>query len=98
MNGWFLNYIDLVFWLVFIIALTKPVAVKKKVADTPVKPPKAKPAPAKPQPEKFINNDRKSVKLDDNSLIKLLKAMAIRAKFGGEAEVTYNKVVELLKK
>jgi len=76
----------------------KTVAAKKKVA------PPVKTAPAKPitekttAPAKPIAKAEKTVKLDDNSLVKLLEALAIRAKFGGEAEVTYNKVVELLKK
>ena len=81
----------------------KAVADKKKITP-PVKPQKANPAPAKPivekttAPIKPIAKAEKAVKLDDNSLVKLLEALAIRAKFGGEAEVTYNKVVELLKK
>ena len=71
----------------------KAVADKKKVAP-PIKPQIEKTnAPAKPTVKA-----EKSVKIDDGSLVKLLEALAIRAKFGGEAEVTYNKVVELLVK
>jgi hypothetical protein len=63
-------------------AKAAPVKAVKKAA--PVK-------SAKPKAEKAIN-------IDDGSLIKLLEALAIRAKFGGDAEVTYNKVVQLLVK
>jgi hypothetical protein len=75
-------------------AKTKAASVKKEkppVAKSvkPVK--KATPAPVNPKAEKVIS-------IDDNSLTKLLEALAIRAKFGGEAEKTYNKVVELLVK
>ena len=40
----------------------------------------------------------KPAKIDDASLVKLLEALAIRAKFGGEAETTYNEIVALLVK
>jgi hypothetical protein len=47
---------------------------------------------------KDVVKSEKTMKIDDVSLIKLLEALAIRAKYGGEAETTYNKVVELLGK
>jgi hypothetical protein len=85
----------------------KPVKAVKKAAPVAVKPAKAKAAPVKavkPKavktavPAKTAPKAEKIIKIDDNSLIKLLEALAIRAKFGGEAEATYNKVVELLVK
>jgi len=75
-------------------APAKTVAAKKKQATTPIKPIIEKTV----TPAKLIVKAEKAVKLDDNSLVKLLEALAVRAKFGGEAEATYNKVVELLVK
>jgi hypothetical protein len=49
-------------------------------------------------PTKAFPKAEKAVNIDDGSLVKLLEALAIRAKFGGEAKVTYNKIVQLLVK
>jgi hypothetical protein len=72
-----------------------PVKAVKKAAPVKSAKPKAVkatvPAKAAPKAEKAIN-------IDDGSLIKLLEALAIRAKFGGDAEATYKKVVQLLVK
>ena len=68
-----------------------------KTETAPVVVPEAPPKSSKVN-ETAPTKTAANIKIDDSSLIKLLEALAIRAKFGGEAEETYNKVVELLVK
>jgi len=83
----------------------KPVTAPKKTAtvitEKPVKAVKPAPAPIKPKAERIVApapavKTPKTHKIDDELLVTLLKALSIRAKFGGEAEKTYNEVVGLL--
>jgi hypothetical protein len=82
----------------------KPVKAVKKATPVAAKPAKVKVAaiksvkPKAVAPVKAAPKVEKAVKIDDGSLVKLLEALAIRAKFGGEAEATYNKIVHLLVK
>jgi len=83
-------------------AKEKAVAVKEKTANekpVAVKPKADKPAPA-PKKEKAEKakpvKAAKSNKIDDEAYLLLLKAVAVRAKFGGTAKETYDEIVALL--
>jgi len=80
---------------------SKPVTIKEKPAKTVKsvkKPDKSVPVPNKDVTVKVksVVKAAKPVKIDDESYLLLLKAVAVRAKFGGDATETYNKIISLL--
>jgi len=78
-------------------AKEKAVAVKEKAVTVKAKAVEAAPAPKK---EKTVTakpvKAAKSNKIDDEAYLLLLKAIAVRAKFGGAAKETYDEIVALL--
>jgi len=70
----------------------KPAPAPKAVIEEPAPAPKA--AQAEPLPAAITDFDA----IDEESLILLLKALSVRAKYGGEAKQTYSRVVGLLVK
>jgi len=81
--------------------VAKPVTIKKKPAKTVKsvkKTDKSVPVPNKAVTVKVksVVKPAKPVKIDDESYLLLLKAVAVRAKFGGDALETYNKIISLL--
>lgn len=80
-------------------------AVPARIAEAP-EPQTAQPAqtviireePPAPQTPAAVYAAPSLTPLDEESLILLIKALAVRAKFGGEAEKTYGQVVGLLVK
>jgi hypothetical protein len=81
----------------------KPVKAVKETVEKPVEAVKEIVAPSAPVLEipkkaKEPVKSTKTVKIDDTSLVILLEALVIRAKYSDEAKETYNKIVELLVK
>jgi len=73
------------------VAKEKTVAVKVKADKIALAPKKEKTVTAKTAVEVA-----KSSKIDDEAYLLLLKAIAVRAKFGGTAKETYDEIVSLL--
>jgi len=71
----------------------KPVTAKEKTVAVKAKAEKPVPAPKK---EKTVVKTAKSNKIDDEAYLLLLKAIAVRAKFGGTAKETYDEIISLL--